>query len=370
MSAGDIPEAIFNVTAAAAGNNGLPTFLTPIAVVPYTFYKVPATSNVLHFTSQGMTALGTIGPSSWLQANSFFYWEQGKNQIKWGTTASDEKQTPITLVDMASTTPGAQPLSSSVPTPNATPSAASTLANSMPVVSSSPTMTTATLSTPTLSTNLGPQVSTTSPTVKPTGTKNSGITGGAAAGIAIGCLVAGAVIAGLALWFCWGKRRNTKLRDQEASKIALMPREKGFTAQAASLGGGSPVVPAHAGVLPQPLEDQAISGEISKISSSIKNHVQSYYHADRVSGALIDHDDFQALGSERPISDGTLSTLLSNSATREIALRFCIAWVVCSRMQVGKDARSCLLPTEIAECSRRLANTHRGSNGKTLRTLF
>jgi hypothetical protein len=198
--------------------------------------------------------------------------------------------------------------------------------------------------------------------------KSTGVSSGAAAGIAIGCLIAGALVAGLILWFCWRKRRDVRPRDQEASKISLMPREKGFTGQATSLEG-SPVVPALAGGLPQPLEDQAISGEVSKISSSIKNHVQSYYHADRVSGALIDHDDFQALGSERPISDGTLSTLLSNSATREIALRFCIAWVVCSRMQAGEDARSCLLPTEMAEFSRKLANTHGDPNGEFLQTL-
>jgi hypothetical protein len=108
---------------------------------------------------------------------------------------------------------------------------------------------------------------------------------------------------------------------------------------------------------------KAITGEISKISNSIKNHVQSYYHADRVNAALLDLDDIQALGRDLPVSVGTISTLLGNTATREIALRFCIAWVVCSRILPGADSRTSLLPLEVANCSEKIANMHNGSTG-------
>jgi hypothetical protein len=208
----------------------------------------------------------------------------------------------------------------------------------------------------------------TSPTASPTsapssqGNSSSGIAPGAVAGAAIGCLIAGALIAGLIFWFCWGKRKPSRGRDYEAS--ALMPHEKGFAPNAIPLGSGSSAAAAVAGALPLPLEDKAVTGEISKISNSIKNHVQSYYQMGRVSPGLIDLDDIHALGSSQPISPGTLSTLLDSATTREIALRFCIAWVVCSRMQPGADSKTSLLPIELAGCMGKMTNERRGSPGK------
>jgi len=121
-------------------------------------------------------------------------------------------------------------------------------------------------------------------------------------------------------------------------------------------------------ILPLPLEDKAITGEISKISSSIKNHVQSYYHVDRVNAALLDLDDIQAMGYDLPVSAGMISTLLGNTATREIALRFCIAWVVCSRILPGTDSSTSLLPLEVAKCSEKIAGVQMGSTGESAQT--
>jgi hypothetical protein len=116
--------------------------------------------------------------------------------------------------------------------------------------------------------------------------------------------------------------------------------------------------------LPQPLEDKAISGEVSKISNAIKNHVQSFYHNGRVSPGLLDLDDLQGLGNNLPMSTGTLSTLLGNSDTREIALRFCIAWVAVSRMQLQAHPSTTFLPPEVAACSLSMATGDREPRGK------
>jgi len=102
--------------------------------------------------------------------------------------------------------------------------------------------------------------------------------------------------------------------------------------------------------LPQPLEDSAITDEISKISNLIKNHVQSYYHNARVGAGAVNLDALQALGDGLSISIGTLNTMLTNPTTRETALRFCIAWVVVSRIQFDGDPRTTFLPPEITNC--------------------
>lgn len=196
------------------------------------------------------------------------------------------------------------------------------------------------------------------------GSKGNGLSGGAVAGVAIGCLLAGALIAGVLAWFCLRRRKPAVAgRDSEASAVALMHREKGPAAKTRSLSSGSPITPALENSLAQPLEDKAISGEISKISNLIKNHVQSYYHSRAVSPGMIDHDDLQALGERLPVSVGTLSTLLNNSATREIALRFCLAWVVTSRIQLNDPSNTTFLPPEVAKSIQSMNHIEQQSRG-------
>jgi hypothetical protein len=119
--------------------------------------------------------------------------------------------------------------------------------------------------------------------------------------------------------------------------------------------------------LPQPLEDNAIAEAISKISNSIKNHVQSYYHSARVSAGAVNLDALQALGDGLPTPIGTLNTMLANPTTRETALRLCIAWVVVSRVQFGGDPRITFLPPEVTSC----INSMTGLDSKPqVRTAF
>lgn len=193
-------------------------------------------------------------------------------------------------------------------------------------------------------------VTNTPPATSSSSNKSTGLSGGAVAGVAIGCLLAGALLAGILAWLCLRRRKSANsARGSEASAVALMHREKGPVTKTVSVASGSPIASALENGLPQPLEDQAISGEISKISNLIKNHVQSYYHGRPVSPGLIDYDDIQALGDNLPVSVGTLSTLLNSSVTREVALRFCLAWIVTSRIQLNDTTNTTFLPPEIAK---------------------
>jgi hypothetical protein len=195
---------------------------------------------------------------------------------------------------------------------------------------------------------------------------SSGLGAGPIAGIAIGCLVAGALLAGILFWFCWRRKKSPKSQYAHADTYALASQEKGFSAKAIPLAGAGHTATGLGGGLPQPLEDKAITGDISKISNAIKNHVQSYYHTSRISPGLIDYDDLHALGPNLPISVGTLTTLMGNAATREIALRFIIAWVVVSRLQPSKDPAKSLLPSEVAQCYQTISTGDRGFQGTLL----
>jgi hypothetical protein len=292
-----------------------------------------------------------LKPNAWLPVSlgnvtSFFSWNQQNSNIRWNTGSWENPD----LSFVGAFTSG--PVVGAVSQPATTASQSSSITSGATPSSAVPGQTTASIAS-----------ATSQPSTSPKSDKN-GISSGAVAGAAIGCFIAGVLLAGVIFWFCGRKRRPSRARDFEASSTALMPHEKGFQTAAIPLGSTRSATSPASGALPLPLEDKAITGEISKISSSIKNHVQSYYQMGRVSAGLIDMDDIHALGSNQPISAGTLSTLLGNSATREIALRFCIAWVVCSRMQSSGDSNSTFLPMEIAGFYQKIASEHRNSSGK------
>ncbi|KAG9193447.1 hypothetical protein G6011_03482 [Alternaria panax] len=190
----------------------------------------------------------------------------------------------------------------------------------------------------------------------PSANSGTGLSTGAIAGIAIGCIAAGVLIAGLVLWVCRRRRSTPKTQYSHTNTYATSSNEKGFSANAIPLVAQRSSTFTSGGVLPQPLEDKAISDDVSKISNAIKNHVQSYYHSSRVNPGIIDHDDLQALGSNLPISAESLTTLMANAATREIALRFIIAWVIVSKIQPSRDPSKSLLPSEVADCYQAVAN--------------
>jgi len=341
----------------------LPLILQGEKPVTVTFYKVPATPGILHYTTSGISSLSELRADAPLTMYPFYTWDQksGANQIFWGT-AVNSATLILPLVDMGVTVtapapaPPSAPAATSTPTSEKmTPMSSTAAAPAPPSIGVASTTSSGSLQSTTTSINEAP---------KTAQKDSSSISNGAVAGIAVGCLAAGIILAGLILWLCGRKRKSSSARDYEASSAVLMPREKGFAAEAVPLSSGSPNTSPISGTLPLPLEDKAIIGEISKVSNSIKNHVQSYYQMGRISQGLIDLDDIHALGSGQPISAGTLSTLLGNSATREIALRFCIAWVVCSRMLPGKHSVASLLPVEIAKCYQTVAKEHGNASGE------
>lgn len=252
-----------------------------------------------------------------------------------------------------------------LPTPGATagPNSTPTPETTTPISSEAPTDVEIT-PTPTLSavTNSTQNPTPTAARVWPKAA-SQGISQGTAAGIAVGCLLAGAFIAAFLIWI-WKRRSKPRhpRPDHEKSVLPFLQKDDSSSKNDQFMGTGAPFSQLIENSLPQPLEDKAISGDVSKLSTLVKNHVQSYYHTGRVSPGILDITDLQALGGDMPISSGMLSTLLANSSTREMALRFVIAWVVVARIQSSSDPRNTFLPPEVSQLLYSLSSDNRGKH--------
>ncbi|KAF1363529.1 hypothetical protein EJ07DRAFT_173382 [Lizonia empirigonia] len=305
--------------------------VAPLALpfYPITFYAIPSTTGVLVYNFTAVSTLANSVPASIIAGVA---------------------PTAVTVHFLLNYT-GASIDWFSQPASVQDPAAVSAIPRSqIQITAGSPSVNSATIT------------SATNKVSSPTAVRQShGISDGAAAGVAIGCLIAGALIAGLILWFCWGRRKAQRSRYSETGAISLTPFEKGPLAHNRFLGSGSHAQLGAITGLPQPLEDQAISGEVSKISNLIKNHVQSYYHNRTMSPGIVGVNGIVELGEGLPFPAGTLSTLLDNIATREVALRFSIAWAIISRLQNYDDPSRTLLPHEVWESLRNITKAEHGS---------
>lgn len=190
---------------------------------------------------------------------------------------------------------------------------------------------------------------------------SNNISPGAAAGIGIGCAIAGALIAAAILVFFFRRRRRRAPARSDAIPL------NGFGSVEKTVASPDSISPA--GMiernLPQPAEDQALGGEMSRLKTAIKNHVQSYYHTNSVKGSV----DQVALGliatGNMPLIASTLGSLLSNPVTRMTAIRFCITWTVVSRIDPNCEPSLSFLPPEIASCLRSISSTRDDPSSKS-----
>jgi lambda repressor-like predicted transcriptional regulator len=99
-------------------------------------------------------------------------------------------------------------------------------------------------------------------------------------------------------------------------------------------------------LLPQPVEDDAIIKEVSRIRDNIKNHAQTYYHFEAVPEVNVNGQALAEIAEGTGMSSSTLAGLLSNPATRGDAIRLVISYVALSRCEDSRFPN--LLPQEIA----------------------
>jgi hypothetical protein len=169
---------------------------------------------------------------------------------------------------------------------------------------------------------------------------------GAVAGAAIGCLLAGILVASL-VFFLFFRRYKARQQPPPDYTHHLGPQSGHVDAQTGSRSQfkDNAAVSVVEKYLPQPAEDDAISGEMSKLRDRIKNHAQSYYHTATVDPALVGEANLQALSEATGMTTVALKECLLDPKTRLAAIRLWISWVILSRFG-GNRGRS-LLPPEV-----------------------
>jgi hypothetical protein len=156
----------------------------------------------------------------------------------------------------------------------------------------------------------------------------NGLAGGPVAGIAIGSLLAGVLIAGIVFFFLL---RRQKRRQYASRAVSHLPPtnytsglEKGPVVVASAVPSGID------NLLPQPESDDTITGEVSKIRDNIKNHIRTYCHSGPLAGG-INEAALHNLASAAGVSSSALVAALSNPSRRQETLRLVFAWVILSK---------------------------------------
>ena len=179
------------------------------------------------------------------------------------------------------------------------------------------------------------------------------------AGVAIGMLLAGFLIAGAAFLFL-SRRQKKKQYNPTIASLTLHAPNSGAGGRLEK--GRAVVTSAYAtdinDMLPQPASDDTITDEALKIRDNIKNHVREFYHVSPVPAASINQANMKELAIATGTSSSVLASMLSNISTRAETLRLIVAWSVLSRC-TGERVES-LLPGELAP----LALSVPGRDGK------
>lgn len=194
---------------------------------------------------------------------------------------------------------------------------------------------------------------------------SNGIASGAAAGIGIGCAAVGALIAGLLVFLLMRKRRNKNPLPREYSldeKSPTSPQQAGGNSRSLDPASGTSAFALAERDLPQPLEDAAIGGEMSRLQTLVKNYAQSYYLTSPVAAKNV---DLTELGPSLPVPAPTLAAMLASPKTRISAIRFCLMWTIISRVGTDNEPSTSLLPPEVSNLLRSMptaSHAHSKSN--------
>ncbi|KAI1144358.1 hypothetical protein F5Y05DRAFT_407754 [Hypoxylon sp. FL0543] len=156
---------------------------------------------------------------------------------------------------------------------------------------------------------------------------------GAAAGIGIGCAIAGAVIV-LAVFLL---PRVFRRRPKRKSLIPLH-----ITSHTSGVLDD----------LPQAIAHEELKREFSQIETQIKNFVSNFFQLQSVSAKDIDDDKLRTLMGTGGGGTGNIqwSTQLRDKSTRSVMLRSYVARVLLTHIDPRGVADTSLLPTDMVRC--------------------
>lgn len=183
------------------------------------------------------------------------------------------------------------------------------------------------------------------------GGKGGNISSGAAAGIGIGAAIGGILLASAVFFLCFGKSARRKPRYDSEIPLKRPPsygenKTPGLS-QVTAIGAWNSSAEKH---LPQPVPDDTISGEMSKLRSLINNHVQSYYRTSEVDLDAMDETTLGGLVDNSQTTPSALASAITNPKSRTPALRYLIAWAIFSRIGLQSHPSTTFLPLEAVSC--------------------
>jgi hypothetical protein len=187
----------------------------------------------------------------------------------------------------------------------------------------------------------------------------SGTNTGLVAGVAIGCLIAGALIA-LAIAFMFYKKRQQKYN------LHVMP----ITAEPKGYHAPLPPPPNQealqlAQFLLDASSDKDIAAELHSLGQLIQQHVENNYHLHPVQAdpqalalALVQ----LGLGNGGSLNPDTIVALALEPHTRHIALQHVISQVIFSGVDVSSRSRLSMLPAPVAAFLQSIPANERGKS--------
>lgn len=165
-------------------------------------------------------------------------------------------------------------------------------------------------------------------------------------GAAVGCLIAGLLIASLLAFFFLKRRKNSGRPRYTSQREMYSGDDKGESVKLAT----SPVA-SWQRHLPQPESDQTISRLVNRTLDDIELYVENYY-ADRpttqmTGSAATDMSPLSSPYLGRPLSD-----IIHTSAAPTVLFKHCMAYYLLQKIDPAQNDSSSLLPREFVVPSR------------------
>lgn len=181
---------------------------------------------------------------------------------------------------------------------------------------------------------------------------------GGAAGLAIGCLLAGFLIGLAAAFWFFSRRKKRNGGDGDVTHVAETPSKEASYAPVGSKmkSHGDGGIPELKHFLLDSLSDQELASELRDRHNLIQQHVENHYHLRPLDVTRVNHQSLlpalaqlglgQA-GSEGPPAE-TVATLALDPKTRQIALRHVLSTVIFTSIDPSARSQHSMLPSSVA----------------------
>ncbi|ESZ94389.1 hypothetical protein SBOR_5253 [Sclerotinia borealis F-4128] len=270
-----------------------------------------------------------------------YFWRSSKSVASGPMSSSGS--TSFGFTSSEPTSPGSTSSTSTLVTSSSSGSS-STLTTSTSATSSSPTST----ESKTTSSSIYPTLGNSTPTAIPSTHHGSTVSGGVAAGIAIGTFIIGALLALGGFWF-FSRQRKRSRRPRETTS------SNDYSKRTFSAGNGIAAskeidTPMQDYPIVERADDSQLRNQMQNLGELIYQHVENHTAIGPYTGTS--HDFTAGLTkcgySERTEpTASTLGSLLANSKERRTGIKSLIAWVILRGVDLKSSSEYSLLPDEI-----------------------